>query len=272
MTEPTEAGATLLGIAPSQEIDETPISTEEIPADSPTEQEVAPTEPDVEPEAAELNWQTLMEASGADPTDVYSIELPAGAGEEIVTLGEAKDAAKAIKGLETQKAEHTVAMRDKENQVMQKLREAQQMLELVPEAQRDPNTVRQLQHQQQQHLQREQSMLLEALPGWSDPITAGTEQKQIHGLLRGYGFTDAEIGAIADHRAVKMMRDYAELKTIIDGTKDKQVRGGTKAAPKRRAKPQTKLAKIEAEFKAGRLSRSDAATATLLAGLERAQG
>lgn len=64
-----------------------------------------------------------------------------------------------------------------------------------------------LQEQQmRQRVQSESARLAEVLPEWSDPAKAKEEAAAIRQSLAGLGYTDAELDALNDHRAVIVAR------------------------------------------------------------------
>lgn len=66
----------------------------------------------------------------------------------------------------------------------------------------------------QQHLTREAEALVERIPEWKSPDVAKAEKAKLINFGRSVGFTDAELNAVYDSRAVAVMRDamlYREL-------------------------------------------------------------
>lgn len=66
----------------------------------------------------------------------------------------------------------------------------------------------------QQHLTREAEALVERIPEWKSPDVAKAEKAKLIEFGRSAGFTDAELSAVYDSRAVAVMRDamrYREL-------------------------------------------------------------
>lgn len=69
-------------------------------------------------------------------------------------------------------------------------------------------------HTLQQHLTREAEALVERIPEWKNPVTAKAEKAKLIEFGRSVGFTDTELQAVYDSRAVAVMRDamlYREL-------------------------------------------------------------
>ena len=58
----------------------------------------------------------------------------------------------------------------------------------------------------QDFVKKETEVLMTKLPDWSDPTKASTEKAKLRNYLKTEGFQDAEIGGIADHRAILLAR------------------------------------------------------------------
>ncbi len=72
---------------------------------------------------------------------------------------------------------------------------------------------------QQQRLLREQQALLKAIPEWRDPTVADAERQELAKYMLARGYSDAEINAVDDHRALLLVRDamkYRQMKESGD--------------------------------------------------------
>ena len=58
----------------------------------------------------------------------------------------------------------------------------------------------------QSYLSQQQDELLAKLPDWKDETKAKAEREAIKGFLKDLGYTDKELAAVSDHRAVVMAR------------------------------------------------------------------
>lgn len=74
--------------------------------------------------------------------------------------------------------------------------------------------VEQQQHYER-HLSSEMERLQEALPDWKDPAKARAEKKSLTEYLRKSGYTDDEISAATDHRAIVLARKAALYDKIV---------------------------------------------------------
>lgn len=89
----------------------------------------------------------------------------------------------------------------------------------------------------------EQIKLLEALPAWHDANRAEKEQEAIaRGAQEFYGYTEAELDLVMDHRAVLMMRDAVRYRRSLAKGKA-AVEGKRKRRPRSRMRPGAKSGK-----------------------------
>jgi hypothetical protein len=71
------------------------------------------------------------------------------------------------------------------------------------------------QNHYQRHLQSEMERLTEALPSWKDPAKAKQEKRELTEYLRNVGYTDDEIGAATDHRAIVLAKKAAAYDKLM---------------------------------------------------------
>ena len=70
-----------------------------------------------------------------------------------------------------------------------------------------PQLVEHARRQLQSEIVRERELTFQAIPEWQDHETAQRERTVINKFLRGYGFSDAELAQVYDHRLLKLARD-----------------------------------------------------------------
>lgn len=106
--------------------------------------------------------------------------------------------------------------------------------------------------QYREYLKGEQEKLLEALPKWKDQKVAKQEKAAILAFAKGLGYSEEELGAVADHRVVLILRDamrYRKLSekkgTVREKTKRAKVlrSGGRVDAPRKGPKAEAKRAR-----------------------------
>lgn len=190
-------------------------------------------QPDESPaqQEADVELPPAAEMLANDPKQFYSLEIP---GMEGVTFGDAKDLAQKNTDLDMEKARQELELRDRENGVLAKARETQDMYELLPDELKTPEVTQRFEQIKLQQVQRENQLTLTAIPEWSDPLKATADREGMAELMQGYGFTGGEIGNLFDHRQLKLVRDYMTLKQMVSGIPDKEVKKPTKQARTRR--------------------------------------
>lgn len=144
------------------------------------------------------------------------------------TFGEAKDALQSIGDLALQKARQESELRDRENGILSKAREAADLYDLLPSELKTPEVTNRFEQIKLREVQRENQMTLAAIPEWRDPLKATADREAIAELMRGYGYSDAEIGNLYGSRELKAWRDYMQLKNLVSGIPDKQVKPRSK--------------------------------------------
>lgn len=128
---------------------------------------------------------------------------------------------------------------------------------LTNEANQAANYVQQQQaHTSQAVLQQEAQALMQALPDWTDSAKAEREKTAIKADLKARGYTDRDIAALSDHKAVLLARDamlYRQM-TSTGRTVEKQVRAAPKIArpgTTQQRSPNSAVSKIKAEVRNG---------------------
>jgi hypothetical protein len=107
------------------------------------------------------------------------------------------------------------------------------------------------------YLQEQRRLAASKIPEYSDPQKSPAFRNQMRDALTGYGFNDQEIGSLADHRFLMVLRDaigFKELKSKPVTAKKvttapKVVRSGT-------AKAEDSSRRANVKQKIGRLKRS----------------
>lgn len=158
-----------------------------------------PGEPDVKhPEAAPETVEA--EEQGATGID-YAQEVPLSNGEKL-SIGALKDFYQGY-------AQKELAMVERENQVMTQYQELQEMTQYLqlPEEARQVIAQRQTDYLREQH-----GLMLQAIPEWKEQAVFEQARGQIFALGKEYG---VDLSHVADHRVVKMLNDYAKLRSSI---------------------------------------------------------
>lgn len=91
--------------------------------------------------------------------------------------------------------------RDRQDRVKERIQQVQQ------ERQRHQQEAQQAHAQKmQQFLEEQEKQLGDRIPDWNDPEKAKTEKAKLRTYLNGRGFTDEEVGQVADARVVEIAR------------------------------------------------------------------
>lgn len=162
-------------------------------------------EQEQEPDPETGHTDDLEQEENSEGVD-YSQEIPLSNGEKL-TLGELKDHYQASNARE-------VEMIERENKVMQKYDEIQEMGQYM----NIPPEVRQrIAQQQVEYLTEQHGKMLQAIPEWKDQAAFEKGRLLIHDLGKEYG---VDLSKVADHRVVKMLRDFSTLKARIKGARE----------------------------------------------------
>jgi len=101
-------------------------------------------------------------------------------------------------------AEYAARMAD-----IQKMRDKQKAVQEERER-RSQEKAQELQTVLAKEIEREQELLLQAIPEWKDSAIRDTESKEMVAVAKSLGFTDEELGVVTDHRVVKLLRMAAQ--------------------------------------------------------------
>lgn len=217
--------------------EETPLQEEggDIQHEQDAQAEDAEPEPEPDPEFTEpskrvrLNPKDIAEKLGVSIKDVYAMGVPFGG--ELVPLGKLKDAYQDQERTKSERATNEARSIARENELMAKETQLRQMVKDVAHA-IPPETAAKYEQQYKDYIQREQEAVFTSIPDWTDPAVLATERRAIQKTLRGYGYGEAEIAGLHDHRLVKLIRDYTALKGRVDAIKKIKPKPQAKTSPK----------------------------------------
>lgn len=95
--------------------------------------------------------------------------------------------------------------------------------------------------ERQELVNRETAALMKRVPEWMDPDTYNNDAKAIVGVAGEYGFSEAEMAQIADHRMVLVLNDLRKLKAEAAGRKTSAEVVAKKAKAARKLTPGAKI-------------------------------
>jgi hypothetical protein len=147
------------------------------------------------------------EAEPAPEID-YELEIPMPSGEK-VTVGKLKD-------LWQQQAQATLELQERENALGVQTSQLEKLAEWVGAVPADVKQAALVASQNQ--LVTEHQALIKAIPAWNDRTAYEAGRARIFDLAKEYGIEGA-VADIIDHRAVKMLHDFAALKDAVKAAK-----------------------------------------------------
>ena len=190
------------------------------------------------------NFSALAEQLGVEVKDLYATEVPLAFGLEPMTIGQMKDQFQDLKTVQGKQDKYETERVTFENDMMRTRQVMAAMFDKIPpeiaqaaraEAESDYRDT----------LSRERSALIESIPEFSDPVKYQTSIKGMTGLVKEYGFSAHELGNVIDHRLVKMIKDYSELKNRVTTaeTAGKRVINSPRKPAGKVSKPNAKAAR-----------------------------
>lgn len=185
----------------------------------------APQEPAAEPQAEPAEKQTkakptnlteLAETLGVEVKDLYAIKFPAAADGKEHTVGELKDMLAQQDDFNTRSLQWERDRQAKEASYRDAEEQLRVLIKALPKSALSPAI---LEHAKKKHeltLQAERERTLNAIPEWKDELIAKADLAEISELVRTYGFAEQDVKAMADHRTIQLLRDFAKLKRRVD--------------------------------------------------------
>ena len=247
--------------------DETPAPVEapdaapgEQPDDSP-----APDEP-AKP-AGVTDAQSLAKAAGISLEKLYKVAFKTDQGE--ITLGQMKDLAKGAQEIDTRE----IKLRKDRSEFETNMQAMDQDIDLVLNLRADkfaPAELQQLQDLKTKHNRFHQQALLRIRPELAKEPALEAALGDINELLNEYGFPPGFSNTLGLHQWVNLLLDVTAQRNKLKAIASSEIKpkGQKRPAVSRAARKGT-LEKIEAEFKAGKISKEDRAGLILLAGIDK---
>lgn len=255
MSELSQAAAAIAGAAASnQEPDAPEAANHQEP--SPVA-EVQP--PETPSEGQSDSPSEVTDKPAIDPA-IYDTEVP---GLDGVTFGQLKDQHKELAQAEAVRAKaeaDAIATQNENLQAREVLKTLAQNLGIQPTAEQ----IAEAQAVQERYRQEHEALAAERIDGWSDPVQRKADQQRSAKLLQEYLFSEVEAETAKDWRFQKLVRDYAHLRDRVSKALLSEVKSGNKGhqAESRRA-PVSGKDQAKADFKAGKLSQTEAIAAIL---------
>ena len=192
-------------------------------------------DPDDDATQGEMDLSALAESLEISVEDLYQVEIPLGGEDGNFTLGQIKDQMRELKSVESARELLTQDQTSSENLKLVASHELQQVVAMLGDS-ISPQLLEHARGQLRAEITREREATFEAIPEWRDQETATRERTEINKFLQGYGFSEAELGQVYDHRLLKLARDSQRNQSTLRTAAEKLV--PTRELP---GKPGTKL-------------------------------
>ena len=192
-------------------------------------------DPDDDITQGEMDLSALAESLEISVDDLYKVEIPLGGDDGNFTLGEVKDQMRELRSIASDREILVQDQTSSENMKLVARQELQQVVAMLGDS-ISPQLLEHARGQLRVEIAREREATFEAIPEWRDQETATRERTAINTFLNGYGFSDAELGQVYDHRLLKLARDSQRNQSTLRTAAEK-------AVPQRElpGKPGTKL-------------------------------
>jgi len=223
------------------------------------------TEPEATPEVATMpgTVKELAEKLGIRPQDVYA-GLKINIGDSEVSLSEFKDRAKDLFKADELRSAADTHKTDTENELLRTRRElsiAQQRYQPTEAEKQQADT------DWNAYVAQENASTLAAIPDWQKPEAQTAGLTAVAELAAEYGFSNAEVQTMVDHRIIKQWHDHAALKarlkkaesSVVKQNRDQSTRTNRKAVA-------TDIDKARQMHKDGKLSTTSMVAALIADG------
>lgn len=165
-----------------------------------------PEDQDDDDSQGEMDLAGLAESLDISLEELYAVEIPLGGEDGAFTLGEVKDQMRELKSIVQDREILTLDKTSSENEKLVARQELQQVVAMLGDS-ISPQLLDHARKQLRSEIARERESTFEAIPEWRDQETAERDRSEINDYLRGYGFSDAELAQVYDHRLLKLARD-----------------------------------------------------------------
>jgi hypothetical protein len=187
---------------------------------------------------------TLAEAAerlGVDVAALYELAVPMGGEGEAVTLGALKDRATKAHGLEVERLAFERERDAGRSEIAQARAELHDLLALLPPSALDARTLGALRERQERARSEQMALLLKAEPSWRDERVYQRDYAAIRETVAAFGFSDAELASIVDHRLLRMLASFARTRAasaaVLDALKSRERRQGSERPAREAARP-----------------------------------
>lgn len=174
----------------------------------------------------------LAAHAGLSAADLNKLPVKLG-GNVTLTLGEMKARWSELAKLDEVRAEFDERKQQQELDAIDAHRRIRAIVDAFPAGSVPPRVMERLEAQHSENMAREATLLHKARPEWRDAKYAAAQRDSMYALGKKYGFTQAELASIPDHRQVLMLQDFAREIARRDAAKAaaRRVEPGTDKRP-----------------------------------------
>lgn len=153
-------------------------------------------------------------------------------------LGELKDLATANVDHDARELEFLTRKSAGENELMVQRQELDYILRNIPKAALTPELKARAVAERDRIVKEQRALTVKAIPAWSNAATEKKDRAAIAERMRQYGYTATDLERFHDHRMLKLLHDYTELRARVDDALAKKTedKSGDAAPARRRAR------------------------------------
>jgi hypothetical protein len=174
----------------------------------------------------------LAAHAGLSTADLNKLPVKLGAGVTL-TLGEMKGRWSELVKLDETRAEFEDRKQQQELDAIDAHRRIRAIVDAFPAGSVPPQVMARINAQHNESMAREADLLHKARPEWRDAKYAAAQRDSMYALGKKYGFSQAELASIPDHRQVLLLQDFARALARQDAAKAaaRRVEPGTDKRP-----------------------------------------
>lgn len=151
--------------------------------------------------------EQLTRRLGLKPEQVYNVKVPLSDGAEPLTIGQLKDRVAELVDLETRETQFETRRVKSEGEMLRAQAEMRDLLAMLPKEQIRPEMVEKIRKRHDENMRIERQRTMEVIPEWQDEKRRVEDIQGMVDLMKDYGFDEGFLGTVADHRALKFIRD-----------------------------------------------------------------
>ncbi len=206
----------------------------------------------------------LAETLELSEKDLYGVEVPMRGVDEVVTLGDLKDAWKAHRTITEERETFDTNREQQVNDMMIADRQLNQFIEIAKSTgQLSKEVLGKLNELHSNNMAQQQRTLMTAIPEWSDPQQRSNDFEDLVKFLGdGYGFTRAQVANTTNAMYLKIAYDAMKAKNLVSDHRRKANKPTNIKAGARDIKP-NKNAALNAKIKAAKVTGASNETKTV---------